>query len=89
MKSKKQLFKDLESFDSEYFKGVSLKHKNINDETYGKKSMIYIYWKSPEHTEKGETYLKKLEYKVGTYSNTNPTISEVQVSYFKGKSWDE
>jgi len=87
MKSKKQLFQDLEQIDSEYFKGVNLDHSTISNETYGKQSFIYVRWKSPEEKRVNEIVLTKLGHKITDYGVDY--ISSIQVNYFKGWHWDE
>ena len=87
LKSKKQLFSDLEKIDPERFKGADLGRPHISDETYGDESMIYVSWADPEERKKGEAELKKMGHKVNSYDEKGKS-SEVQVSYFKGWHWD-
>jgi len=90
LKSKNKLFSLLDEFynNKEYTRD-KLKHPNISDETYGKKSMIYIHVRSMDEREKLETELQDEGFPINKqYNKGQPTI-EVQVSYFKGYHWDE
>ncbi len=87
-KSKAQLFKDLEKIDPDRFKGADLGRPYISDETYGKDSMIYVTWETPEARKEGERVLQKLGYKINDRYSPGGRTSEVQVSYFKGWHWD-
>jgi len=89
MKSKKILFQDLEEIDPKYFKGANLDHPKIGNETYGRKSCIYISLEKLEDRRPIERKLEKKGHKVmEDYAKGWPRI-EVQVSYFKGWHWDE
>jgi hypothetical protein len=89
--SKRKLFQWLEENGGPSFKGVAregLNHKKIGNETYGRKSMIYVYWDSPQQRKEMEEILKwDLGFKITKYDP--PSVSSIQVSYFKGHHWDE
>ena len=89
MKSKTKLFADLETIDPIYFKGVSLTHPKIGNETYGKESCIYIRCESVALRRSLEYKLERLGYKVNTGYDYDNSRTEVQVSYFKGRNWNE
>ena len=90
MKSQKQLYPLLdEFFKTKEYSAKGLKAKGISDETYGKKSMIYIGTKSPAERKELETFLKSKGVKVHTDYNPGKSTAEVQVTYFKGTRWDE
>jgi len=90
MKSKKALFKYLDAYYShsepEYARD-GLDHKSISNETYGRRSCIYI--------RVGEEMcgnLKKSLIDGGFDVNKDYTckeVIEVHVSYFKGHKWNE
>jgi len=95
MLSKKKLFAFLEDIASEVdpkLAGVAtegLKHREISNETYGRKSMIYISWESPEARMIGEDRLEDEGFKVCRRYAPGWATSEVQVSFFKGYHWNE
>jgi len=96
MKSKKKLFK----FLSERFNktGVTLGKFSISDETYGKKSCIYLWnissvW-GVTRTEmvrilKDEGFQVNARYGQSSMGLKPLDATEVTVSYFKGHHWDE
>jgi hypothetical protein len=85
--SKKKLFQALKD---EFGLNVGLKSKGIADETYGKDSMIYIYWnKFDIDRREAEAKLENIGFKVCRDYDPGSQISEVQVSYFKGDRWWE
>jgi hypothetical protein len=87
MKSKKKLFEVLKEIDPVFFRGVDLNHKIIGNETYGRKSMIYVQCLNVHHKAELSRELSKRGFKVCRYDV--PIVVEVQVSYFKGWHWDE
>ena len=91
MKSKVALFAALDKFGKMptmlSFVNMGLKHPKISDETYGKKSMIYI--NAGEVRRELEAYLKGKGFKVFPEYAPQGGRLEVQVSYFKGWHWDE
>ena len=97
MLSKKKLFETLDDIHgTKSFVDAGLDHPIIGNETYGKKSMIYIAHDSMVERNQIESDLIAFGFKVSPRYNrptTNeyngPTSSEVQVSYFKGWHWDE
>lgn len=89
MKSKKKLFKDLKEIDPVYFKGASLDHPKIGNETYGKESYIYIYSGNIDKRNSIERELEKRGHKVIRDYSKGTSKLEVRVSYFKGDNWDE
>jgi hypothetical protein len=80
-KSKKKLFEFLDA------EGAPVKGKG--DETYGKKSMIYISWPDPKARKEWERRLEDAGFKVHKDYWPGSSTSEIQVSYFKGWHWDE
>jgi len=85
MHSKKKLFKDLAEAG---FENPSLEAPEISDETYGRKSFIYINCRDMDHRCEIEEFLLDRGYKVSRpYWPSAPRI-EVQVSYFKGFHWN-
>lgn len=92
MKSKKKLFQALSAFDAPHFYDIEklgLTHKYIGNETYGKKSMIYVEWDTKDQRLWGEKYLTECGFTVHKDYSIGGKRSEVQVSYFKGENWDE
>lgn len=89
MKSKKQLFKDLVKIDKKQFLGAKLGHDKIEDETYGRKSMIYACWDSLKDRKVGEVKLEKLGHVINKDYSIEFSTSEIQVNYFEGNNWDE
>lgn len=69
--------------------GVNLpsSYKEFRNETYGRKSMIYVDWKTSDDKKQGESELSSQGFRIRRYDP--PTTSEVQVTYFKGLHWDE
>ena len=89
MLSKTKLFEYLDGYFcvSEYARD-GLKHPNISDENYGKKSMIYVHCGD----ELRGNLLNSLTvngFAVGKTYGKDFGCLEVQVSYFKGWHWDE
>jgi hypothetical protein len=95
MKSKKALFEFLATRFNKT--GVQLGAHGISDETYGRKSMIYL-WNIQEEwgvsRDEMDRILGVAGFKVnrryGRMDNKDLYgATEVQVSYFKGHHWDE
>jgi hypothetical protein len=89
MKSKKQLFKDLEELDPVYFKGVDLDHNKIGNETYGKDSRIYIVCKDKKERNRIEGVLNRKGHTIHFDYWPESSRCAVRVTYFKGWHWDE
>lgn len=89
MKSKKRLFEHLSLFfmNDQYVK-KGLKADGIRDETYGRKSCIYIDTTAPEERSKLESFLIRHGFKVNQDYWPSSSTLEVQVSYFKGHQWN-
>jgi hypothetical protein len=90
MKSKKQLFEALTMFfqNGEYIE-KGLKAAGIRNETYGRKSCIYIDTPNPTWRKNLTGYLGMKGFKVNYDYWPGSSTLEVQVSYFKGHQWDE
>ena len=91
LQSKTKLFEILrvETEDEEFRKGLS--HPSIGNETYGRKSMVYVHWNLiPGFDRKsGEETLEAYGCNVNRRYWPGHEVSEVQVSYFKGHHWQE
>ena len=91
MKSKKALFEFLDQYyrhvENEYARD-GLKHPNIGNETYGKKSMIYLYC-GDEMRGNLLSSLQVNDFDVSRSYGKDFGALEVQVNYFKGYHWDE
>ena len=62
----------------------------ISNETYGKRSMVYLWVFSEELALAIKKYLQRHDYKPNSsWDNKNSTSFEIQVSYFKGERWWE
>ena len=92
MHSKKKLFAHLAQLNIAGFEDIvakGLKHPRIGDETYGKKSCIYIRFANLLERRRVERELSRLGHKVDAGYCIGDARTEVQVSYFKGWHWDE
>ena len=90
MKSKKALFEALDLyFATNRFTQEKLKAKGISNETYGKKSCIYVNCGEPDVRRQVESFLSTRGFKVNRNYDLGGTCAEVTVSYFKGNNWDE
>jgi AMMECR1 domain-containing protein len=90
MKSKKKLFEALTMFfqNGEYIdKGLAA--AGIRNETYGRKSCIYIDTKDQSERKNLEGCLGMKGFKVNREYWPGSAVLEVQVSYFKGENWNE
>ena len=88
--SKKKLFTGVGDGSVPEFENVKekgLNHPKVGNETYGKKSMIYLYTKSRAYTDALVAYLKTLGFKVRRCGMD--TRIEVHVSYFRGDRYWE
>jgi hypothetical protein len=87
LKSKKQLFAALEEINPAKYKNVTL--DDVGNETYGRKSCIYIGHETASQRLAVDNELRKRGFKVSKTYNPGGSTGEVQVSYFKGWHWDE
>lgn len=87
MKSKKHLFVTLDKFfgtDKFTKRGLDV----VGNETYGRKSCIYVTSESPKQRIELDRYLTSEGFKVRFTYWPGGRTSEIQVSYFKGNGWD-
>jgi hypothetical protein len=91
MKSKKKLFEFLADWtDDRSFATLGLKHDRVGDETYGRKSVIYLRSADQRSRDELEAAMRLAGFKVSrTYWRDSLRMSAVQVSYFKGWHYDE
>jgi hypothetical protein len=90
MKSKKKLFEHLSLyFMTDRFVKRGLKAEGISNETYGRKSCIYIDTKDAAERKNLEGFLSTHGFLVNRNYWPGSGTLEVQVSYFKGNQWDE
>lgn len=91
LKSKKKLFQFLtEWYDDPTFADQGLKRAGVDNETFGRKSVIYLYLKRESDAIKLQDVLQRHGFVVDErYNQVNPKTVAVQVSYFKGHNWDE
>jgi hypothetical protein len=62
----------------------------ISNETYSKRSMVYLRFYNETLALTIKKYLQRHGYKPdSSWDNKNPTSYEIQVSYFKGERWWE
>jgi hypothetical protein len=89
MKSKKKLFEALTMFfQNGEFVEKGLSAAGISNETYGRKSCIYIDTKDPSERKNLEGCLGMRGFKVNSGYWPGSSTLEVQVSYFKGNQWN-
>lgn len=96
-KSKAQLFKDLQALANEgvlpaTFSNVEtakLKHRCIDNETYGRDSRVYVNAGNAAVKNQLLTGLERMGHNVNRNYGTNGTTVEVGVTYFKGVNWNE
>lgn len=90
MTSKKKLFKFLATIAPKVDPGLAdvgelqLNHPRVYNETYGRKSCIYIGWASAACRTVGENQLKRAGFCVNRNYSRGSASSEITVSYFKG-----
>ena len=90
MKSKKALFEALDGFfATNRFTTDKLNAKGVSNETYGRKSCIYVHCATPLERMNLEGFLTVRGFKVNRDYAFGDSSSEIQVSYFKGVGWDE
>ena len=87
--------KRVPAFDDESpVKETVIKYKSdaveISNETYGKRSMVYLRFPSEELASAIKKYLQRHGYKPdSSWDKQNPKSYEIPVSYFKGERWWE
>lgn len=91
MKSKRALFKTLDEYRGTgmLYQDKGLKAPRIGDETYGRQSFIYIGSDNVASRKALEDHLTNEGFKVSRKYWPGSSVSEVQVSYFKGRHWNE
>jgi len=88
MKSKKILFQVLdEYFGTDRFTRDKLNAKGISNETYGRKSCIYINCGFTDTRRNLENFLTVRGFKVNRDYDKGGIRAEVTVSYFRGEQW--
>ena len=87
MKSKKHLFVALDKFfnTDKYTKGGL---KAVYNETYGKRSMIYVDTAGSDVRVQLESFLKTEGFGVNKDYHIGSGTLEVRVSYFRGHQWN-
>jgi hypothetical protein len=86
MKSKKQLFKDLDEILGT--KETDLNSTGINNETYGTKSVVYVRLAGMEQRNMVQTELEYLGHNVDRRYSCEEPVTAIQVNYFQGRNWD-
>lgn len=92
MKSKKVLFQDIAQLGLPEFDGIltaKLEHRRVSNETYGRKSCIYITFEDHAQRRLMERKLEAQGHKVCADYWPGSRVAEVQVTYFKGWHWAE
>lgn len=92
MKSKKILFQDLAQLGLPEFDGIldkKLEHCKVGNETYGRKSCIYLTFADHAQRRAMERRLENQGHKICPDYWPGSAIAEIQVSYFKGWHWAE
>jgi hypothetical protein len=88
MKSKKALFEVLDMyFATNRFTTDKLNAKGISNETYGRKSCIYINCGFTDSRRELENFLTAHGFKVNRDYDRGGVRTEVTVSYFRGERW--
>ncbi len=89
MKSKKKLFEALAHyFNNTEYTEKGLQAEGISNETYGRKSCIYIKTPSPEDRRNLEGFLGIRGFNINSKYWPGSSTLEVHVSYFKGHQWN-
>jgi hypothetical protein len=86
MKSRKKLLETLIRLN---YVTPDTKVTQLRNETYGRKSMIYLDAPTPSDRQGWERALEREGFKVHRSYWPGSATLEVQVSYFKGWHWDE
>ena len=90
LKSKKKLFAKLdEVLRTNEFSEQGLDHPRVSNETFGRKSMVYINCGTVAARNEIEAILYTDDFKVQLEYAPQGSRVAVQVSYFKGWHWDE
>lgn len=92
MLSKTALFAALAEIAPDLFADApkkGLQAKGVADETFGRKSMIYIGCQTPERRKQIEAALAPKGFEVDTTYWPGSSTTCVQVAYFKGRHHDE
>ena len=91
MQSKTNLFMVLDTiFNKDFeFYDAALEHPMIENETFGRRSYIYILNKTQEARAALEEKLRLVGFTPSNDYGPAGSITEVQVKYFKGFHWDE
>jgi hypothetical protein len=88
MKSKKALFEVLDGyFGTDRFTRDKLNAKGISNETYGRKSCIYVNCGFTDVRRELENFLSVRGFQVNRDYDQGGEWTEVIVSYFKGERW--
>ena len=92
MKSKKALFEFLS--EQEAWRGIKQDFNltNVSNETYGKRSMIYLFNVNTRFNIDRSTMERELKaegFKVNSQYWPGTQHIEIEDSYFKGHHWDE
>jgi len=88
MKSKKALFQVLDGyFGTDRFTRDKLNARGISNETYGRKSCIYINCGFTDTRRELENFLTCRGFQVNRNYDPERVTAEVVVSYFRGERW--
>ena len=92
MKSKKILFQDLAALGIPEFADAvekKLNHRRIGNETFGRKSMLFVHFADHAQRRQAERALEAKGHRIHADYHPGSGTAEIQVSYFKGWHWDE
>ena len=91
LKGRKVLYQDLKDINNQGIAKIKLPatYKDLPDEVYGNKAMIYLHWNSSEDRKSGEANLRKRGYNPTRDYSPGGSVGEVRVTYFRGWHWDE
>ena len=68
--------------------GLPASPEGFSNETYGRKSMIYVRWATVSDRQRGESALVRHGFRVSEGYHLGFAMSEIQVAYFRGFQWD-
>jgi|WetSurSiteA1Bulk_404760.scaffolds.fasta_scaffold48747_2 hypothetical protein len=89
MKSKTALFAALAEITGDAtFVTEGLRHHRVSDETFGRKSFIYLFAKKDTRKQLYRELVNR-GFKATLTDHRDDSPIDVQVSYFKGWHWDE